>query len=106
MTRKGVGPFVPLSGHGGRWRVLFPTITITDVWVDGCRGGGKRLLFLLALAFVLRVVVWAAALALCGVVSTSAFAAAALSIPYLSLVGGGIAAGVESCSAAAGRIRG
>ncbi len=96
-----------LSGHGGRRRVLFPAITITDVWVDGCRGGGKRLLFLLALTFVLPVVAWAAALALCGVVSTSAFAAAALvSIPSWSIVFGGIAAGVESLSAAAGRIRG
>ena len=96
-----------LSGHGGRWRVLFPTITITDVWVVGCFGDGMSLLFLLALAFVLPVVVGAAALALCGVVSTSAFAAAALvSIPSWSIVGGGIAAGVESLSAAAGRIRG
>ena len=55
-----------LSGHGGRWRVLFPTITITDVWVVGCFGDGMSLLFLLALAFVLPVVVWAAALAFCG----------------------------------------
>ena len=96
-----------LSGHGGRWRVLFPTITIGDVWVVGYFGDGMRLLFLLALAFVLPVVVCAAALALCGVVSTSAFAAAALvSIPSWSIVVGGIAAGVERLSAAAGRIRG
>ena len=93
-----------LSGHGGRWRVLFPAITITDVWVDGCRGGGKRLLFLLALTFVLPVVVWA--LAFCGVAFTFACPAAALAIPSWSLVGSGIAAGVEGLSAAAGRIRG
>ncbi len=96
-----------LSGHGGRLRVLFPAITIIDVWVDGCFGDGKRLLFLLALAFVLPVVFWAAALAVCGVAFTSAFTATALvSIPSWSLVGDGIAAGVEGLSAAAGRIRG
>ncbi len=88
-----------LSGHGGRWWVLFPTITITDVWVVDCFGDGMSLLFLLALAFVLPVVVLALAfLAL-------AFPAATLSIPSLSLVGGGTAAGVEGLSAATGRIR-
>ena len=41
------------------------------------------------------------------IIDTSAFAAAALvPIPSWSLVGGGIAAGVEGLSAAAGRIRG
>ena len=87
-----------LSGHGGRWRVLFPTITITDVWVVGCFGDGMSLLFLLALAFVLPVVILSPAF--CGVAFTFAFPAAALvSIPSWSIV-------VESLSAAAGRIRG
>ena len=93
-----------LSDHGGRWRVLFPTITITGVWVVGCFGDGMSLLFLLSLAFVLSVVVLA--LAFSSVAFTLAFPAAALSIPSLSLVVGGIAVGVESCSAVAGRIRG
>ena len=91
-----------LSDHGGRWRVLFPTITITGVWVVGCFGDGMSLLFLLSLAFVLSVVVLALAFSSA---FTLAFPAAALSIPSWSLVGGGIAAGVESLSAAAGRIR-
>ncbi len=81
-----------LSGHGGRWRVLFPTITITDVGVVGCFGDG--MLFLLALALVLSVVVL-----------ILAFSAVALSIPSLSLVGDDNAAGVEGLSAATGRIR-
>ncbi len=92
-----------LSGHGGRWRVLFPTTTIIDVGVVGCFGDGMSLLFLLALAFVLSVAVLA--LACSGVAFTFAFPAAALSIPSLSFVGGGTAAGVEGLSAATGRIR-
>ncbi len=90
-----------LSGHGGRWRVLFPTSTIVNVWVGDCFADG--FLVLLSLAFVLSVVVLA--LAFWGVTFTFAFPAAALLIPSRSVIGGGTA-GVEGLSAAAGRIRG
>ncbi len=90
-----------LSGQGGRCRVIFPPITISDIWVFGCFGDCMSLLFLLLLTFVLPVVVLA--LTFSGVAFTFAFPSAALSIPSLPLVG--TVAGVESFPAAAGRIR-
>jgi hypothetical protein len=79
-----VGPFVQLSDHGGRCRVLFPPITVSDIWVVDCFGDGMSLLFLLSLAFVLSVVV--RALAFTGVAFTSAIPSPALSIPCPSVL--------------------
>ena len=90
-----------LSGQGGGWRVVFPTSAIMDVRVGSGFGDGLSFLVVLSLAFIVVL-----ALAFSDVAFTFAFPAVALSIPSWSLVGGGIAAGVESLSAAAGRIRG